>query len=183
MMYLSKGAPACGGTFRVSQCGKVYELGPMLAGLWQRGRLKPVLAAPEQERAVSRLAEAGLVAVSEEGGNLAAFQLLNACILCPSYRHRPHFPLKSRERRILKWVREAGLRLTASELIRLEEQGVEPVPDLLGESGRQPLTEKIYLYTNILDGVLESEMVHSPAREATVDAILKLLHTQRLLAI
>lgn len=183
MMYLSKGAPACGGTFRVSQCGKVYELGPEMAGLWRRGRLKPMPVMPDQARAVKRLADAGLAAVSDEEGNLGAFQLLKSCILCPSYQQRIRLPLQSRERRIWKWVREAGLRLTASELIRLEEQGVEPVPELLGESGRQALTERIYLSTNIFDGILDSEMEHSPAREATVSAVLKLLRTHRLLAL
>ena len=183
MMYLSKGAPVLNDPFRVSQCGKVYEMGPRLAGLWHKGRTQPVQVMPDQERAIMRMAEAGLVAVSEEEGSLAAFQMLNSCILCPSYRRRFRLPLHGRERRIWKWVREAGLKLTTSELIRLEEQGAQPTPELLGDAGRQALTETIYCHTNILDGVLEADMERSPARDVTVAAILKLLHTNRLLLI
>lgn len=183
-MYLSKGAPAyCAqsGMLRVSRCGTVYELGPRLANIWLRGRTQPVQVMPGQEQAIKRLAEAGLVAVSEEQGSLAAFRLVIGCVLCPSYHHRLRVPLRGRERRIWKWISQAGLRLTASELIRLEEQGVRPVPELLGEDGRQELTEAIYLNTSIFDGILEGEMEHSPARDETVDAILKLVRTQRLL--
>lgn len=183
MMYLSKGAPvrqSHDGIFRVSRCGTIYELGPRLAEIWRRGRTQPVHVGPEQERALHRLAEAGLAAVSEEDGSLALFRLVIDCILCPSCKRRLRLPLCGRERRVWKWISQAGLRLTASELIRLEEQGIEPVPTLLGEAGRQELTEIIYLNTTIFDGILDAEMEHSDARDATVAAILKLLRTRRL---
>lgn len=183
MMYLSKGAPVLSDPFRVSQCGKVYELGPRLAGLWHQGRTRPVQVEPEQERAIIRMAEAGLVAVSREEGSLASFQMLNGCILCPSYRRQFRLPIYGCARRIWKWVRESGLKLTTSELIRLEELGTQPSPELLGDAGRQALTETIYNHTNILDGALEMEMERSPARDVTVTAILKLLRTHRLLLI
>lgn len=183
MMYLSKGAPvrqSHDGIFRVSRCGTIYELGPKLAAIWQKGRTQPVQARPGQERALLRLAQAGLAAVSEEDGSLALFRLVIDCILCPSRRRHIRLPVWGRERRIWKWITQAGLRLTASELIRLEEQGTEPVPALLGEVGRQELTEIIYLNTTIFDGILETEMERSEARDATVNAILKLLRTRRL---
>lgn len=184
MMYLSKGAPVCQmphEMLRVSRCGKVYELGPELSELWRKGRTQPVQVMADKERAIARLSEAGLVVVSEEEGSLAAFRLIIDCVLCPSYRYRLRLPLYGRERRIWKWISQAGLRLTASELIRLEEQGVKPVPELLGEDGRQELTETIYLNTTIFDGILEGEMEHSLARDETIDAILNLVRTQRLL--
>lgn len=183
MMYLSKGAPAnqkWDGVYRVSRCGTVYELWPRLAKIWGRGRTRPVQVVPEDERAVKRLAEAGLVTVTEEEGSLGAFRLLIDCVLCPSWLPRLRLPLHGRERRVWTWLSQAGLRLTASELIRLEEQGIRPAPELLGEDGRQELTEAIYLNTSIFDGVLDTEMEHSKARDETVAAILKLLKTRRL---
>ena len=75
---------------------------------------------------------------------------------------------------------QAGLRLTASELIRLEEQGTEPVPALLGEDGRQNLTERIYDQDTIFDGVLESKMEGSPARDALLASLLRLLRAGSL---
>ena len=110
-------------------------------------------------------------------------QMLNGCILCPSYRRQFRLPIYGCARRIWKWVRESGLKLTTSELIRLEELGTQPSPELLGDAGRQALTETIYNHTNILDGALEMEMERSPARDVTVTAILKLLRTHRLLLI
>ena len=88
-----------------------------------------------------------------------------------------------RSRKVWIWLNEAGLRLTASELIRLEERKIQPTPALLGQEGRQRLTEMIYLAETIPDGILESLMEHSPARDAVVDILLKLLRTHRLLLI
>lgn len=118
---------------------------------------------------------------TEESGDLASFRLLTNCVLCPSGK-RP-FPLLGRERRLWTWLTQAGLRLTSSELIRLEERNIPPVLSLLGAKGRQALTEEIYSGTNIFDGILETEMEHSPARDATVSAILKLVRTRHLLLI
>ena len=42
--------------------------------------------------------------------------------------------------------------------IRLEEQGTDPTPNLLGEEGRQLLTEKLYSARTIREGALEHEM-------------------------
>ena len=78
--------------------------------------------------------------------------------------------------RIWRWIQHAGLRLTASELIRLEEQGTDPTPNLLGEEGRQLLTEKLYSARTIREGALEQEMEHSPARDGLVAVLLRLLH-------
>ena len=78
--------------------------------------------------------------------------------------------------RIWRWIQYAGLRLTASELIRLEEQGTDPTPNLLGEEGRQLLTEKLYSARTIREGALEQEMEHSPARDGLVAVLLRLLH-------
>lgn len=184
MMYLSKGMEVQTGAaseFRVCRWGKVYALGPITAALWRKGAAAPAQAADVKGSAIRRLEEMGLVVTTEESRELAAFRLLTDCVLCPSGK-RP-FPLWGRERRIWAWLTQAGLRLTSSELICLEERNILPVPELLGESGRQALTEEIYTNTNIFDGILETEMEHSPARDATISAILKLVRTRHLLLI
>ncbi len=86
MMYLSKGAkaaPAHDGTFCVSYCGKLYEMGPRLAGLWKRAVSCPQIVPKGQEAAIRRMENAGIVSTTEETGALAAYRLLSGCILCP----------------------------------------------------------------------------------------------------
>lgn len=186
MMYLSKGAalrPQRGGVQHVSRCGKVFALGPELASLWYQARIMPKPVSADRERAIHRLAEAGLVSVTDEEGDLGIYRLIIDCVLCPSHKYRPRLPLHGRDRRIWTWLTRAGLRLTASELIRLEELEVVPGPELLGEDGRQSLTETIYLSSSISDGILETQMEHTHARDATVASILKLVRTHRLLLI
>lgn len=114
---------------------------------------------------------------------LAAYRLLAGCIICPNDGKWSDRFLPEPIRRIWTWLSEAGLRLTASELIRLEERQVRPTPSLLGEDGRQRLTEMIYFAETIPDGILETLMEHSPARDTTVAALLKLLRSRRLLLI
>ncbi len=68
-------------------------------------------------------------------------------------------------------------------MVRLEERQLKPTPALLGEEGRQRLTEMIYIAETIPDGILETLMEHSPARDPTVSALLKLLRTGRIFLI
>lgn len=114
---------------------------------------------------------------------LAAYRLLTGCVICPNNRRWTDRFLSKPFQRTWKWLNEAGLRLTASELIRLEERRVQPTPALLGEDGRQRLTEMIYFAETIPDGILETLMEHSSARGAVVAALLELLRTRRLLLI
>lgn len=184
MTYLSKGMvvpPDSKPVFRICRWGKIHALGPEAEMLWRRGCTGLAEASEAELTAVRRLADAGLLSITEETGSLAAFCLLNNCVLCPSGKG-PRF-LWGRERRIWTWLTRGGLRLTSSELIRLEERKISPVPELLGESGRQALTEEIYTNANILDGILETEMEHSPARDAVTASILKLIRKRHLLLI
>lgn len=186
MMYLSKGLLSRSkqtGLDYVSLCGCSYALGPELAGLWKGGRFAPQQAPTDKERAIKRLEASGLVVTTEETGALAIYRLLTGCVICPNGRRWTDWSLSKPVRRVWTWLNEAGLRLTASELVRLEERQVKPTPALLGEDGRQRLTEMIYFPETIPDGILEVLMEHSPARDATADALMKLLRTRRLLLI
>ncbi|MDR1704708.1 MAG: hypothetical protein LBS19_08490 [Clostridiales bacterium] len=88
--------------------------------------------------------------------------------------------MKPMERVIWRWIRNAGLRLTIAELTLITERGIKPVRSLLGEGNRQPLTEEIYTTDTISDGILESMMEKSPARDETVHAVLGLLAKKKI---
>ncbi len=183
MMYLSRGIPTPphgDGVYRVSHCGRIYALGPESAALWQSGQFAPRPVLPGKDRMIARMEESGLVVTTEESGPLGAYRLLAACILCPNDKRQTDRFLTGVVRRMWIWLNDAGLRLTGCELIRLEERQVKPTPALLGELGRQRLTEMIYMTDTIPDGILETAMEHSPARDGTIAALLKLLRTGRL---
>ena len=83
------------------------------------------------------------------------------------------------DHRIWTCLTKAGLRLTTSELIRLEEQQTLPEPELLGEEGRQELTNLIYSADTICDRQLEN----SSARDRTVATLLRLLQKHCLILV
>ena len=178
MMYLSKGlsVPEKDGTVRVSHCGRIFALGPEMAALWESARLAPQPVPPQKARFVERLEQSGLAVTTQEEGGLALYRLLSGSIICPQAEPEGQFSEAGGDGRIWRWIQYAGLRLTASELIRLEEQGTDPTPNLLGEEGRQLLTEKLYSARTIREGALEQEMEHSPARDGLVAVLLRLLH-------
>lgn len=186
MMYLSKGILTeqwNDGLERISHCGRIVLLGPELAKLWRKARYVPQPVPQGREQAIRRMEEKGIVSTTEESGALASYRLLAGSILCPEAQRFSDRLLPNTAKRLWKWINEAGLRLTASELVRLEERRLQPTPSLLGEDGRQRLTEMIYRADTIQDGILDNLMEHSPVRDSTVDALLKLLQTRRLFLI
>ena len=54
------------------------------------------------------------------------------------------------------------------------------MPALLGEDGRQNLTERIYDQDTIFNGALELKMEQSPARDTLVASLLRLLRAGNL---
>ena len=182
MMYLSKGLPVAekDGMARVSHCGKIFALGPEMAGLWEAARLTPKPVPHQKTRFVERLEQSGLAVTTREEGLLGLYRLFSRSIVCPVTERDGQPSKRGDNSRIWCWIRFAGMRLSASELVRLVEQGIEPTPELLGEDGRQELTEKIYSADTIQDGVLEDEMEHSPARDGLVAELLRLLQAGSL---
>lgn len=182
MMYLSKGLPVTkkDGMAMVSHCGKIFALGPEMAGLWETARLTPKPVPPQKARLVERLEQCGLAVTTREEGLLGQYRLFSRSIICPVTERDGQLLKEGNSSRIWCWIQFASMRLSASELVRLAEQGIEPTPELLGEDGRQELTEKIYSAETIQDGVLEDEMEHSPARDGLVAELLRLLQAGRL---
>lgn len=72
------------------------------------------------------------------------FRILVNCVIAPRQRKLPYWGLEPDERRLLRWIREAGLRLTAAELVKLAEAGIEPKAQYLGAENRQRVVELIY---------------------------------------
>ena len=96
---------------------------------------------------------------------MGAYRLLIDCIPCPTDDAHPALFMTRHDHRIWTWLTKAGLRLTTSELIRLEEQQTLPEPELLGEAGRQELTNLIYSADTICDRLLDTLMESSSARD------------------
>ena len=184
MIYLSKGIlpwkPAVD-SVSVSHCGALHKLTGIQADLWLAGQYRPGLTKnDEQDAAVKALANIGIVERGDESDVAALFRLLINCVICPT-RVKPGAAfLNSHEHRLWRWIRFAGLRLTIAELTLLAERSAKPVSELLGTENRQELTELIYTGEIIGDGILETLMEHSPARDATVQAVLGLLRKKKI---
>lgn len=186
MMYVSKGMlvhTGKDGFTHVAHCGRIYALGPVMTDLWMQGRRKPQTAPASKEKAVRRLAASGLTSITDESDELGTYRLLVGCILCPEKKRITDPFLSARTRRIWRWLREAGLHLTVSELVRLEERQLNPETEYLGAFGRQQLTEILYTPETICEGMLDIAMEHSHARNTTVASLLELLRSGRLLLI
>lgn len=184
MKYLSRGCCHTeGDRHLVSRGGRSFILGPDLYALWEAGRGTPQEVPARYEAAVKRMEQAGIIVLSTESGPLADYQMLCRCILCPDGTQSARLLWSGIDRRVWKWLHRASLRLTASELVRLEEQHLRPSRNLLCSAGRQELTELIYDPGTIPDGVLEQRMELSPARDATVASLLRLLRCGYLLLI
>ena len=186
MLYLSKGSldsRPIGGLYRVFNRGTIYVLGHRMGRLWRSARAYPHVVPRGAEREVRRLEEAGLVTVTDEEDDIGRFYLLTNCIICPTETEPCLMLLPRRDRRILTWVKRAGLRLTVGELICLEDRNITPAEDLLGNEGRMNLVMALYTGHMSPDNTLEVMMEHSTARKATVDSIYRLMRLHYLLLV
>jgi len=186
MIFLSKGIPIrrTNGGVEVSHCGTLHRLTDQPAALWLSGLYKPgYTQTTEQGSMLKGLIEMGFAEASADTEPVDIFRLLTNCVICPR-KPAPVLPLlNSTERRIWKWITRAGLRLTIAELVFLLEKGIRPVLGLLGEANRQALTEAIYTFETIYDGILENRMENSPARDKTVQSVLGLLRKRKIFLI
>ena len=167
----------------MSHCGKVFALGPEMARLWTNAQQAPKEVPAGKENYIRRLEQSGLAATTKERGDLAHYRLLSGCIICPELDSDTKPVQTGYDGRIWTWIEQAGLRLTASELIRLEEQQTLPEPELLGKAGRQELTNLIYSADTICDRLLDTLMESSSARDSTVATLLRLLQKHCLILV
>lgn len=186
MKYISKGMVVKASTediLYVTRCSVDFQLTGIQADLWLNGRF-----GFSELRADNRLAITALnqlkrqelveLADPEETGE---YRALTQCVLAPAKTKSGGLTLSADEKWALKWLIEAGLRLSMAELVCLREHGLNPEPELLGDNNRQALTEVIYTQENIFDNILETQMERAAARDAVVKTVLSLLKKKRII--
>lgn len=185
MIYISKGIVQKNSTeqnIRIFRGGQVFQLTGVEAQVWLDGRYEFASAdAPARIRAVEHLSRMGLVEYEQEDSPVARYRILTRCICCAAVTPKLSLPVKHDEKDILKWLKNAGLRLSTAELIYLQENHVKPVPELLYAQNRQALTETIYMKTNIGDNLLECQMEHAKCRDDVVRTLMSLLRKKKIL--
>jgi len=184
VLYISKGillGNPKGNNVSVSHCGALHRLNNEQAAVWLNGQRKPSCTqTAAQETALIQLSGTGIAEHCDSTEKEALFRLLVNCAICPVQRKFCLSILTRYERRLLKWTRYAGLRLTIAELTLLTERNIKPDPSLLGAQNRQALTETIYFSETISDGILETMMEKSSSRDDTVRAVLGLLKKKKI---
>ncbi len=183
MKYISTGAVMTKGTehiFEVCKGNHKFALTGKLAAVWLSGRFGFYNATSTSEiRNLEHLCRMCL-AVKAEDCDAGEYHALTNCTLVPATCRYPYLGLSALEKTVLRWLREAGLRLTIAELIYLNEHHILPTPTLLGNENTQNLVETIYTRETIGDNILESQMEHADSRDEIVNAVLRLLKKKRI---
>lgn len=187
MMYLSKGFVKEGSTVqRVVVCygGAEFVLTGIEAGVWLEGRFAPVMVQDQKaETQIGHLHRMGLVEYEDQNDAVSRYRLLSKCVLVPTRRNLFDLFCSKTEKKVLYWLRNAGIRLSTAELVYLIDREVKPVPELLYTSNRQALIERIYSHNTIVDTVLEAQMEKAVFRDEIVGAILHLIEKKRLVVL
>lgn len=175
MLYISKGIVQTKHADQVyiNHGGKIFRLTGAIAHLWIKGHKKPNNT--KCEGLLQALISLDLAESADE-----LYWLLTRCIICPAKVKLRDIFLNRQDRHILFWIRNAGMRLTVSELIWLMENNIPHLPMLCGVQNRQALTETIYNEITIMDEALDYEMSTATAKQTTVDTILRLLEKGKL---
>lgn len=186
MKYISKGMVIKASTEEllfVTRHGTDFQLTDLQAELWLNGRYGFAESGGNilERKALQQLNRQGLVELVESDEPAAEYRALTQCVLVPAQPQGHRVLLSTQEKELLRWLTDAGLHLTAAELVFLAEHRVMPTADLLGERNRQRLTERIYTQETIFDNILEAQMEHAAARDEVVDALLRLLEKRQIL--
>ena len=186
MTYLSKGKlyRKTKQAIIVSHCGVLHKLTGAQAALWLMGQYAPGYTHNAQDEAeLELLAGLGIAECCGSEEPVTLFHLLTNCVICPVRKKVIAVRWSSAERILWRWLTKAGLRLAMAELTLLAERGLEPISSLLGKQNRQTLTEAIYSTDTISDGILETMMKNSPARDEMVQTVLSLLRKKKIILI
>ena len=186
MKYISKGIVIEGSTehiLRLTRCGYDFQLTGEQAALWLNGRFgfaeledeNPIL-----NKAIAQFQRQELVEIAEDEA-CGEYWALTRCVIVPAKPKGICAPLSQREKQLLKWICEAGLRLSMAELVFLVEHGMLPESRWLGVENRQELTEAIYTQETIFDNILEAQMERAGKRDEVVGSVLALLKKKRIL--
>lgn len=187
MFYISKGIifkESGIDSINVSRCGSEYNLCGKQAELWLAGRFSVAYneTAGEQPK-LKKLESMGLIELAEPDETAADYQLLTNCVICLAKPVFPRFPLNRKEKLIWAWIKNAGYKLTISELVYLTEQKIIPGPEFYGEDNWHTLIHAIYTPETIFDNILQVKMKKSSALDSTVSALLGLLKKKRIILV
>lgn len=185
MIYIAKGIVQKDSTEQniwILRGSHSFGLTGVEAQVWLDGRFGFATAEKaDQIRAVKHLFRMGLVEYEMEDSPVARYRILTRCVCCAAAASRLRLPLKSSEKTLLIWLKNAGLRLSMAELVYLTEHKIKPVPELLYVQNRQALTETIYMQSNIKENLLECRMEHADCRDEVTKLLLSLLRKKKIL--
>ena len=178
MEYISIGLikePSTEILLNVSHYGHVFQLTGLPAKMWLNAKTGFCsVDTPQEKRAADWLLRMNLIKVSA-GESTGRYRILTECnIVCTTEHSKLHL-LRKDEAFLLQWIQQAGIHLTAAELVYLMERQIKPRSELVGTENSQALVEAIYTHETIFDQVLENLMEQSPHRERAVEALMGLL--------
>lgn len=110
-----------------------HKLNEKQAALWNNGTsCFNQTTSKEEERTLTELVAIGIVEITYEVSLRGQFLLLRKCFIGVLPKSRWCTRLTKQEKRIMKWLNNAGFRLGIAELIFLIENNIEPKEDLFG---------------------------------------------------
>lgn len=185
MMYISKGI-ICKRKSRfgiyIRHFGQPMELLGEEARIWINGQYGfAYVDTPKEAEMVRRLAKKCLIIVKENCSEFDKYDALCRGAICANPKIKIDLiPFRKTEKRVLIWLRKAGVNLSLPELVCLEDKGIEPKRGLLYSENSRALLSIIHPCAVSMAGALENRMKHSIARKRTVDAVLNLLRRKRI---
>ena len=183
MKYISIGAVLNEGTehiLDVAHGGAQFRLTGEKARLWLNGRLGfNEVFNPMHLTMLEQLFKMGLV-IKCDGSRAEEFRALCKCTIVPAEHNHPYWFLRSDEKAVLQWIRNAGLVLSMAELVYLVERNVPLDEKLLGSNHAQALVERIYTRDTVYNNILENQMERANSRSRVKKAILGLLRKKRI---
>ena len=183
MKYISIGAVLNEGTehiLDVTHGGAKFRLTGEKARLWINGRLGFTEAFnPMHLNLLEQLFKMGLV-IKCDGSRAEEFRALTKCTIVPAECNHPYWFLRSDEKTVLQWIRNAGLVLSIAELVYLIDRNVPMEEKLLGSGNAQALVERIYTKDTVYNNILENQMERAASRNRVDKAVLGLLRKKRI---
>lgn len=118
MIYLSKGIVQKGSTEQllfVLYGSQKFELTGNAAAAWLNGRFNFAEALGRNEPPVTYLQKLGLVETEPDDHDPSRYRIASRCIFCPTDAKCPAI-LDHRDKMILQWLKNVGIRLSVAEL-------------------------------------------------------------------
>ncbi len=180
MLYISKGILLNENEGRcvVFRQGVERRLTASESKLWKEGCGR--LAESDCLLTLEDMEECGLISIAADDSDESVYALMCDCMFIPCREAKIDQPMSAAELILYVWLRDAGIRLTTSELICLCDRNVAPSKDLLGENGRMELVSTIYLNNDINEFTLESRCSSAECRRWVIPALLSLVQKKIL---